>query len=181
MLELEDDHKLVLENYNRPIVHMRRQVKENRFGLIFGAGLSKGCQVPTWRELVEALAKDPEVDGESVLQVVPPRAGLPYKTEMLFEHFKQRGYGNADVEQHNTRALDYQIGADWRELIRKHLYLNVAGNLGDSLDTHPYLKQYFPQRQWVSYPVYRIVSRPRDRTPFPIASPYPEACRPCNA
>lgn len=123
---------------------MRKQVEANRFGLIFGAGLSQGCQIPTWRKLVEALAKDHEVDGEGVLQVVPPRAGLPYQTEMLFEHFKQRRYDGKATKQHNTRPLDYQIGADWRELIRKHLYANVAGNLGDSIDAHPYLKQYLP-------------------------------------
>ena len=103
---------------------MRKQLEADRFGLIFGAGLSQGCQLPTWSSLVEALAEDPEVDGKVVLQVVPPRAGLPYKTEMLFEHFRQRRYSSADAEQHNTRALDYRIGADWRELIRKHLYAN---------------------------------------------------------
>lgn len=144
MFEFSDTHKSVLECCSKPIVHMRQQVKENRFGLIFGAGLSQGFKIPTWRELVDALAKDSEVDGEDVLQIVPPRAGLPYKTEMLFEHFKKQRYDDALPEQHNTRALDYRIGADWRELIRKHLYANFAGNMSDSLDGHAYLKQYIP-------------------------------------
>ena len=62
MFEFNDHHKLVLERYNRPIVHMRKQLEADRFGLIFGAGLSQGCQLPTWSSLVEALAEDPEVD-----------------------------------------------------------------------------------------------------------------------
>lgn len=144
MFEFNDTHKSVLECCSRPIVHMRKQVEANRFGMMFGAGLSQGCQIPTWRKLVEALAGDPEIDGEGVLQVVPPRAGLPYQTEMLFEHFKQRRYRGTATQQHNTRALDYRIGADWRELIRKHLYANVPSGMGDSLDVHPYLKQYLP-------------------------------------
>lgn len=144
MFEFNDTHKSVLQNYSRPIVHMRRQVEANRFGLIFGAGLSQACSIPTWNKLVKALAKDTEVDGESVLDVVPPRAGLPYQTEMLFEHFKHRRYADTSSEQHNTRALDYRIGADWRELIRSHLYKNVANDLGSSLDSHPFLKQFLP-------------------------------------
>lgn len=144
MIEFNITHKSVLEYYNRPIVHMRNQVLLSRFGMIFGAGLSQGCHIPSWKKLVEALAQDPEVNGEKVLRVVPPRAGLPYQTEMLFEHFKYQRYCETDSEQHNTRALDYRIGADWRELIRKHLYVNVDGNMDDYLDGHPYLKQYIP-------------------------------------
>jgi len=142
MFESSPIHASVLKTYSRPIVHMRKQVEANRFGLIFGAGLSKHCQIPTWQELVEALAKEPTIEGESILGVVPPRAGLPYQTEMLFEHFKQRQYGISPVEHHNTRALDYRIGAEWRELIRNHLYANVTGTMGDTLEAHPYLRQF---------------------------------------
>ncbi|GBE10260.1 hypothetical protein BMS3Abin12_00822 [bacterium BMS3Abin12] len=144
MFEFNDAHKSLLDRYSRPITHMRKQVDVNRFGLVFGAGLSQSCQIPNWRKLVKALAKDPEIDGEGLLQIVPPRAGLPYQTEMLFEHFRQRRYNDTATEQHNTRTLDYKIGADWRELIRKHLYANVVDNLGKSLDTHPYLMNYLP-------------------------------------
>jgi hypothetical protein len=144
MFKFNDTHKSVLQSYNRPIVHMRRQVEANRFGLIFGAGLSGACQIPTWGELVSALAKDTEVDGEKVLKIAPPRAGLPYLTEMLFESYKHRRYAGASSEQHNTRALDFRIGADWRELIRSHLYKKVTDGLGIALDSHPYLKQYLP-------------------------------------
>ncbi len=144
MLKLNDKHKSVLECYSRPIVHMRKQVSMNRFGLIFGAGLSKSFGIPNWDELVEKLANDPQVDGKAILDMVPPRAGLPYRTEMLFEHFKQSIYKSSLPEEHHTRELDYRIGADWREIVRKHLYNGVTEDIGQLLDNHPYLKNYLP-------------------------------------
>ncbi len=144
MLELDEVHKSVLECYSRAVVHMRKQVLAKRFGLVFGAGLSQAFGIPTWRALVQALAVDPDVQGESVLQVVPPHASLPYQTEMLFEHYKQQRYGRAPADQHHTRKLDFQIGADWREIVRKHLYAGVKADLGQSLDAHPYMKEYIP-------------------------------------
>ncbi len=144
MGELNDLHKSLLERYARPVVHMRKQVCATRFGLVFGAGLSKPFGIPTWEKLVEMLADDPDVQGKGVLGMVPPRASLPYRTEMLFEHFKQRRYAKASPEAHHTRLLDFRIGADWRDIVRKHLYSEVKAGLGDSLETHPYLKQFLP-------------------------------------
>lgn len=144
MVTLNAPHKAVLERYNRPIVHMRKQIDTNRFGLVFGAGLSLGCELPSWDNLVKSLADDPSVDGNKVLEVAPPRTGLPYQTEMLFEHFRHRRYANESQDKHNTRSLDYKIGAEWRGLIRKYLYQNVAGNLAEKLSSHAYLKQFLP-------------------------------------
>lgn len=144
MPELNNIHKSVLECYSRCVVHIRKQVLANRFGLVFGTGISKGFGIPSWEKLVVELAKDAEIQGECILQMEPPCSGLPYKTEMLFEHFKQRGYANAMVTEHHTRSLDYRIGADWREIVRKHIYASVGGDLGQLLDGHLYLKQYLP-------------------------------------
>ncbi len=144
MVDLNDSHRSLLECYSRPIVHMRKQINTKRFGLIFGAGLSQGCNIPTWGKLVDDLAGDSQVEGKGVLKVVPPRAGLPYQTEMLFEHYRQKRYKSARIDEHNTRSLDYQISSDWRELIRQHLYKNIGGKLGDLLDSHPYLKTFLP-------------------------------------
>jgi hypothetical protein len=144
MLEFNDAHKSVLECYSRPIVHVRKQVSAGRFGLLFGAGLSKGFGIPTWDQLVLQLSKDDEVLGEGVLQMAPPRVGLPYRTEMLFEHFRQRRYAAASPDAHHTRLLDYRVGADWREIIRAHLYGSVDQELAELLEQHPYFSVYLP-------------------------------------
>ena len=144
MFELSDLHKSVLEQYSRPIVHMRHQVRTKRFGLVFGAGLSKAFGIPTWGKLVQNIADDKEIQGQRVLNVIPPRTGLPYKTEMLFEHYKKLRYAQAAVSKHHTRDLDFRIAADWRKIVQKHLYSGVKNNLGDHLETHPYLLQYIP-------------------------------------
>src|SRR5690349_7202350 len=144
MLTLNKTHQSLLESYSRPIVHLRRQVLDHRFGLVFGAGLSKHWGIPTWGELVGCIAEDPEVQGNALLKMVPPRAGLPYKTEMLFEHFKQRRYAKAPLQEHNTRQLDFRIGADWREIVRQYLYGGTKDGIGKPLSSHPYLKEYLP-------------------------------------
>lgn len=144
MIKLADAHKDILRRYNRPIVHLRQQVKANRFGLLFGAGLSKSFGIPTWDDLVALLADDPGIQGQEVHRMVSSRTGIPYKTEMLFEHFKSRRYEQADPEEHHTRRLDYEIGSDWREIIRKHLYAKVADKIEDTLAQHEYLKTYLP-------------------------------------
>ncbi len=144
MVMLDDVHKSVLQKYPRAVVHMRKQVQAQRFGLVFGAGLSRGFELPTWAALVDMIAEDAEVDGKKVLEIIPPHAGLPYRTEMLFEHFKQKRYDEADPSQHHTRLLDYRIGANWIEIIRKHLYSKVTTNIKDALESHPYLEQYLP-------------------------------------
>lgn len=80
MPNLVKEHKDILESYNRAVVHLRRQVSANRFGLVFGSGLSKKFGIPNWAELVDSLAKDREIQGEEVLKMAPPRTGLPYST-----------------------------------------------------------------------------------------------------
>ena len=144
MITLSDAHKAILERYNRPIVHLRQQIEEKRFGLLFGAGMSKSFGVPTWEELVTLLSKDSEVNGQEVVQTVSPRASLPYKTEMLFEHYKKLRYNQSNQKEHNTRKLDYQIGSDWREIIRKYLYSDAADKIEDHLAKHEYLSTYLP-------------------------------------
>ncbi len=144
MVDLNDLHKSVLRRYSRAIVHMRSQVLAKRFGLVFGAGLSKPFGIPTWGDLAVLLADDSEVQGKEVLLMAPPRASLPYRTEMLFEHFKQRRYSDTSPERWHTRQLDYEIAAEWREIIRGCLYSGVATELAETLDGHPYLMHYLP-------------------------------------
>jgi len=144
MIKFNTTHKSILERYCKPIVHMRSQIRFNRFGLVFGAGLDKEFGVPKWAELVDRIATDDDVKGSHILEIAPPRAALTYKTEMLWEHFKQSQYSKSSPEDFNTRKLDYKIGSNWKKIIRKHLYSGIVGNLDEMLAKHPYFETYIP-------------------------------------
>ena len=144
MVDLRQSHEGVLRKCSRPIVHLRQQIKLKRFGLVFGSGISKDLGIPNWEELVGLLANDPAVDGEAVRKTAPPRAGLPYRTEMLFEHYKRRRYTDANEADRHTRKLDIKIASEWREIIRQHLYAKATNNIAEALANHPYLRAYLP-------------------------------------
>jgi len=122
---------------------MRRQLYWNRLGLIFGAGLSKDFGIPSWEKLIDDIAKDPEVQGRDVLEIAADNKSLPYRTEMLYEHFKQAQYTHEPSDTHHSRKLDYMIGARWRNIIRKYLYTEAIA-CSEIFDKHPYIKQYLP-------------------------------------
>src|ERR1700738_3704915 len=84
------DERGVLKRYARPIVHMRSQITSKRFGLVLGAGVSKPLGFPDWRELVDRIADDPEVDGKHLLANVADRLSETSKTQMLYQHFKSK-------------------------------------------------------------------------------------------
>lgn len=87
MIQLNNLHKSLLERYNRPVVHMRNQVDTGRFGLVFGAGLSKGFCIPTWPDLIDRLAEDPEIDGAGILRIPPPPHRLTLSHRNAFRTF----------------------------------------------------------------------------------------------
>jgi hypothetical protein len=144
MVKLTCLHENLLKEYSRPIVHLRRQIDAKRFGLVFGAGISKPFGIPTWEQLVDLLADDPAIQGRSVLEAVATRAGMPYRTEMLFEHYRHLRYQAANSEKHHTRELDLWIGSDWLAIIRNHLYANFSNDFEAALKNHPYLMTYLP-------------------------------------
>ena len=144
MQDLSDLHISLLRTYARPIVHLRHQVKMNRFGLVFGSGLSKKLEIPNWKRLVENLAAHPDICGTGLLTSVAPHSGLPYRTQMLFEHFRRRKYGSEFGGVPQKTEIDAKISSDWTQIIRDVLYEKVMGSLGEYLGTHPYLEKYLP-------------------------------------
>ena len=51
---------LLLQEYIKPIVHMRQQFANRKFGLVFGSGISKPFKLPNWNELIKKVAKNSE-------------------------------------------------------------------------------------------------------------------------
>lgn len=137
-------HIQVLKQYARPVVHLRKQVENQRFGLIFGAGLSADFNIPTWDELVTSLAGDPAIRGTRLLNVSPPRSSAPYRTEMLYSHFRKRCHDAAPPSEQHSRKLDFTTASRWVTLMSKHLYRNAPSSFATALTSHPYLQHCLP-------------------------------------
>jgi hypothetical protein len=132
--------QLLAEN-SRHIGNLRRALLAKRnFGLLVGAGVSLPLGFPPWKTLVKAIARDPRVDGSRVLKREDNNTTT---TQTLFQHFRRRQLGvkrkGTRVEL-PTRENELLIKAEWRELIRKHLY-HKNPTRGNFLKRHPYLLQ----------------------------------------
>ncbi len=136
-------HKKLLKTYSRPIVHMRNQLRHKRFGLIFGAGISKRFNLPDWLELVERIAADSEVRGKTILKTFTDRASLPYKTELLFQHFRKRQAKKSNGGKIHSLEFENKILGRWLEICAEHLYKNSNFSMS-ILRKHPYLLDLIP-------------------------------------
>jgi hypothetical protein len=124
----------LLKRYARPIVHMRSQIASKRFGLVLGAGVSKPLGFPDWRELVDRIAGDPEVDGKHLLINVADRLSETSKTQMLYQHFKSK-FTESAGEPYSFR-LERKIQGEWRRAIQRALYKDTRPC------DHPFLGRY---------------------------------------
>lgn len=162
----ETDRKM-LEEYTRPIVHLRRQFEAGRLNLVFGTGLTQQVGIPGWNELNDMIALDPDVDGEKLLgrptqkrvdhfldnesreTIVKLLTGVgpeeTITTQRLFEYFKKKKYEQEDLNDFHTPKLDSGIYRDWRQIIRNNLYLEKRAVSPDKiLENHKYIKEFLP-------------------------------------
>lgn len=144
MFNFRDRHKKLLKQDARPIFHMRSQLEHQRFGLVFGSGLSKAFHLPIWSELVEKIAEDPQVDGKDLLDKFSETKSLPYQTELLLQHFKRKKEGETGFKDLSPRAFEYRTLAEWLIIVAKHLYSNTPADFRAEVVEHPYLKAYLP-------------------------------------
>ncbi len=147
MFEFTEIHEKLLRDYTRPIVHMRSQLGMGRFGLVFGSGLSKAFGLPVWSELVEHIAEDPEVDGVELLEKFSETKSLPYKTELLIQHFKRKRAAGLPPEQANSKAFEYSTLEAWLRIFAKHLYADAPQNIEEFKEKvvkHAYFNTYLP-------------------------------------
>lgn len=121
----EQEVSKILNEYVRPIVHMRQQLNGRRFGLVFGSGISKKFLLPNWNELIERIAKNHEVNGQEIIRFKNDKSPQASLTQMLFEHFKAQkidklGLDSAALSKENEKI----ICQSWRYIIHKELWRN---------------------------------------------------------
>lgn len=121
---------------------MRTEIEKGRFGLVLGAGVSKPLNFPNWAELVERIAKHPEVQGEHILSSAGRNLSETSKTQMLFLHYRAKNL-EASGELLTVKT-QRRIQGQWRRIIKSVLYDGVTDNPKDLRDKHPYLKEWIP-------------------------------------
>jgi broad-specificity NMP kinase len=133
----------VLKAYPKAVVHLRRQFSEQRFGLVLGAGVGRDFRIPIWKKLVDRIANDPRVDGCELLKGHVDEKSLPYKTEMLFQRFREKTLSSLDKGL-SELAQQSTIAANWLEVCATHLYADVDPNIESALKSHPYFETMLP-------------------------------------
>ena len=139
-----DKQVQLLKDYSRPIVHMRHQFESKRFGLVFGAGISRSFQLPGWGDFVKNIAADREVQGKNILERFTARDSLPFKTELLFQHFRKLQAKRGPATNIHSLEFDNRTFAKWIKICAKHLYKNAPANFSATLKNHPYLSALLP-------------------------------------
>lgn len=141
----EDDKAFcdLLRQYPRAIVHLRSQVRKQRFGTILGAGISVDFGAPQWGKLINDIASDPDVDGKDVADGVAFKAmAAPYQTEILYQKFRAAFSAKltdlSPAEQQNTAT------AAWLTICQKYLYKTPPIDIAAELPKHPYMEALIP-------------------------------------
>ncbi len=80
----------LLKRYPRAIVHLRSQVRKQRFGTILSAGISVDFGAPQWDKLINDIASDPAVDAKDIVEGRAFKGmAAPYQTEILYQKFRE--------------------------------------------------------------------------------------------
>jgi hypothetical protein len=117
---------------------MRDQFQTKRLGLVLGAGINAPLGFPDWDKLIKRIASDPEVNGEGI-RIAHAKSGLPYQTEMLFQHFR-KNRRQREKKTLSEREFDFDTHAHWRKILSKHLYKGTQAIRKGTIKDHPYLE-----------------------------------------
>lgn len=133
----------LLKQYPRAIVHLRAQVRKQRFGTILGAGISVDFGAPQWGKLINDIASDPAVDAKNIVEGNAFKSmAAPYQTEILYQKFRtaffEKSTNLSPAEQLNTAA------AEWLTICQKYLYKTPPINIAAELPKHPYMEALIP-------------------------------------
>lgn len=130
--------KEIIKQHSKAVVHMRKQIDREKFGLILGAGISRSFNMPTWKELLDGLARHDKVQGTRVdrpNETPTSRAEILYR---LFADNRRKALSHTGLNDH---GLERRIKGEWFEIIRSILYADLPER--DDLDrSHVYLGEF---------------------------------------
>lgn len=130
----------VIAEYGKTLVHMRQQKTANRFGLVFGAGASIDLKFPSWKELIERIAKHKDINAEKLLTGNIDQSS---QSQLLYEHFlASRNASAFDIFAADLQA--HKIRKEWVAIIRSCLYEGIEPDAKKLNKKHPYLWAFIP-------------------------------------
>lgn len=142
----EEIYKSIIQRYPKAIANLRKQLDLKRFGLLFGAGVSRPYGLPNWDSLVKAIATELEAAG--VDTPTKQNGNVAYQTQILFQHYRNfSSTPPSKIDEHQAAA---DVGNGWRQIVQKALYKNAFTAPHKELGDHPYLKQFVPVIKQIS-------------------------------
>jgi len=129
----------IMRQYSRAIMHMREQKNSQRFGLVFGAGISRDFGFPSWWELVKRIAEDKIVSGSKLIQEIGTKTSI---SQLLFQNYKSQVMNSIPNGFDEYNKLNSYIQSGWHRVIHDALYKDVPENILELKKLDPYLKDY---------------------------------------
>jgi hypothetical protein len=133
----------LLTKYGRAIVHMKQEINNKRFGMIFGAGASKNLGFPSWRDLIHRIADHPEVNSRELIKEFGSQTN---KSQLLFQKFRldQKNKQCEGINLYNQ--FESLVRARWHKIVHDCLYQDFPRNIKDYTktlkDNDKYLKYF---------------------------------------
>jgi hypothetical protein len=141
----------ILARDPKAVAHLRRQLPRGRLGLIFGSGASRELGFPNWTELVDGIAKNKDVDGESIVARFvekgpggnPITRSLASITQILFNEFRQKALTRKRLLPPLTFLEEQGLKTEWLQIVHGELYKAVDHKArSERIASHAYLTAF---------------------------------------
>lgn len=106
------------EQHHLPITFLRQKFEQKKLLMCLGAGFSYPFGLPSWKELVYSISKNPKVNGKSVIDNAT--LSLTTKVQVLFETYRKQCLDSHGPD--NSEFLEDEIRNNWIIIVRDSLY-----------------------------------------------------------
>ncbi|MDD2319445.1 MAG: SIR2 family protein [Geobacteraceae bacterium] len=133
--------KSILNKYTKFIVHMRRQIKDQRFGLVMGAGASRDLGFPDWNTLIKRISEHKSVNSSELINEGSAQSSV---SQLIYHRFRENIQTEAKHHSESFKKRDTFIQAKWREVVHECLYKDVPESIDEIKDKDNYLWSFIP-------------------------------------
>jgi len=130
----------LLKSYSRAIAHMRNQIKHDRFGLVFGAGISRDFGFPLWNELIKRIGKNKKVNGNNILDAIKSKTSV---SQLLYQSYRTKEFKKYGNEYSEYDKFNSHVQAGWHQIVHDALYKDVPNDIEKLQNLDKYICEYF--------------------------------------